>query len=104
VALGPNSGAAVERFGLESGDQRPRCRPGELCCDVDGFSLQAEVRIAADDREGLERVCRCVTRSPIQIERLSLDFLTAVRGGIPRARTRGVLALRCADRGLPPSA
>jgi len=72
VALGPNSGAAVERFGRESVDQRPRSRPGESCCDVDGFSLQAKVRIEAADREGLERVCRYVTRAPIHLERLSL--------------------------------
>jgi len=62
VALGPNGGAAVERFGRESRDQRPRSRPGELCCDIDDFSLQAKVRIAADDRDGLERLCRYVTR------------------------------------------
>jgi len=72
VALGPNSGAAVERFGRGNGDQRPRSMPGELCCDVDGFSLQAKVRIEADDREGLERVCRYVTRPPIRLESLSL--------------------------------
>jgi len=72
VALGPNSGAAVERFGRDVGDLRPRSSPGELCCEVDGFSLQAKVLIAADDREGLERVCRYVTRPPIKLERLSL--------------------------------
>jgi len=43
-----------------------------LCCDADGFSLHAKVRIAADDRDGLERLCRYVTRPPIQLERLSL--------------------------------
>jgi len=72
VAIGPNSGAAVERFGRESVDQRPRSRPGESCCDVDGFSLQAKVRIEAADREGLERVCRYATRAPIHLERRSL--------------------------------
>jgi len=55
-----------------AGDQRPRSRPGELCCGVDRFSLDAKVRIAADDRDGLELVCRYVTRLPIQLERLSL--------------------------------
>jgi len=72
VALGPNSGAAVERFGRGNGDQRPRSMPGELCCDVDGFSLHAKVRIAAHDRDGLERLCRYVNRPPIKLERLSL--------------------------------
>ena len=43
-----------------------------MCCDVDGFSLHAKVRIAADDRDGLERLCRHVTRPPIKLELLSL--------------------------------
>jgi hypothetical protein len=31
--------------------------PGELCCDVEQFSLHAKVRIEAADREGLQRLC-----------------------------------------------
>ncbi len=29
-----------------------------LCADIDGFSLHAAVRCAADDRQALERLCR----------------------------------------------
>ncbi|MBK7644621.1 MAG: transposase [Planctomycetes bacterium] len=35
-------------------------------------SLHAKVRIEAQDREGLERLCRYIARPPIKVERLSL--------------------------------
>jgi hypothetical protein len=61
VALGPKSAAAVERIG-RLGDVRPLFVPGELCCDIERFSLDAKVLIAADDRDRLERLCRYVAR------------------------------------------
>ena len=73
VALGPKRGSAVERLGHRQGDARPRFIPGELCCDIDYFSLHAKVRIAAHDREGLERLCRYVARPPFKAEKVSLD-------------------------------
>jgi hypothetical protein len=73
VAIGPKSGGAVERIGRRRRDDRPLFRPGELCCDIERFSLHAKVRIAAIDREGLERLCRYIARPPIKAERLSLD-------------------------------
>jgi len=39
---------------------------------IDDFSLHAKVRTQAADRERLERLCRYVTRPPIEVERLSL--------------------------------
>jgi hypothetical protein len=36
-------------------------------------SLHAKVRIAAHDRDGLERLCRYVARPPFRADRLSLD-------------------------------
>ena len=34
-----------------------------LCADIDGFSLHAAVRCGADDRQALEQLCRCITRT-----------------------------------------
>ncbi len=75
AALGPEGGKAVEHWGRRQGDDGapPRFIPGELCCDIDYFSLHAKVRIAAHDRDGLERLCRYVARPPFKAERLSLD-------------------------------
>ena len=67
VALGPKSGAAVERIGRRYRDERPLFVPGELCCDIERFSLHAKVRIAAahgEGREGLERLCRIPSKRP----------------------------------------
>jgi hypothetical protein len=41
-----------------------------LCARSEGFSLHAGVRVAAADREGLERVCRYVLRPPFAEERI----------------------------------
>ena len=62
AALGANGGAAVERIGRRRGGDRPLSMPGELCCDPERFSLHAKVRIEAEGREGLERLCRYVAR------------------------------------------
>ncbi|MBK7642132.1 MAG: transposase [Planctomycetes bacterium] len=74
VALGSKSGARVQRLGRrrDADPERPLFRPGELCCDIEQFSLHAKVRIEAQDREGLERLCRYIARPPIKVERLSL--------------------------------
>jgi hypothetical protein len=71
VAIGEESSASVERLGRRR-DARPFFLPGELCCDIDGFSLHAKVEIAAHDRDGLERLCRYLARPPIASERLTL--------------------------------
>jgi len=44
-----------------------------LCAKVDGFSLHAARTVEAVDREGLERLCRYGLRSPLSLERLSVD-------------------------------
>ena len=46
--------------------------PKEGCAAVDGFSLHANVRIAARDRPRLERLCRYLVRPPISDARLAL--------------------------------
>jgi len=70
VAIGEKSGASVERLGRRR-DARPLFLPGELCCDMDGFSLHAKVEIEAHDRDGLERLARYLARPPIATERLT---------------------------------
>ncbi len=71
VALGPHSGHPVARLGRRR-EVQPLFIPGELCCDVDGFSLHAKVEVEALDRERHEHLCRYVARPPIATERLSL--------------------------------
>jgi len=39
---------------------------------VDGFSLHADVSVAAEDRRGLERLCRYALRSSFSLQRLSV--------------------------------
>ena len=44
-----------------------------MCTRVQGFSLHAARTVAADDRLGLERLCRYGLRAPFSLDRLSLD-------------------------------
>jgi len=71
AVLGEGASSAVERLGRRRG-ARPLFLPGELCCDIDGFSLHAKVEIEAHDRDGLELLCRYLARPPLASERLSL--------------------------------
>jgi hypothetical protein len=71
VPLGPSSGQPIaRRRRRESAD--PIAFPKEGCAEVDGFSLHANVRIAARDRPRLERLCRYLVRPPISDARLAL--------------------------------
>jgi hypothetical protein len=71
IAFGPRAGQGVVRRGdFVDGDvtgavQRRRC------AEHDGFSLHADVAVAAHDRQRLERLCRYVARAPPCAERLS---------------------------------
>ena len=73
IAQGPRAGQKVLSLQLA-----PR-RPGgsreslALCANAHGFSLHAGVRCAADDRKGLEQLCRYITRPAISNERLSVN-------------------------------
>ncbi|MBK7645261.1 MAG: transposase [Planctomycetes bacterium] len=80
VALGAKSGARAERLGRrrEVEFERPLFIPGSLCCDIEQFSLHAKVRIEAQDREGLERLCRYIARPPIKVERHPLLVLSGI--------------------------
>ena len=74
IAQGPRAGQKVLRLQLAP---RHLARGGEssaLCANnAHGFSLHAGVRIAADDRQGLEQLCRYITRPAIANERLSVN-------------------------------
>ena len=48
-------------------------RPGRRSAFLDGYSLHADRLIDAEDREGLERLCRSGARSPVASSRLSRD-------------------------------
>jgi Putative transposase len=43
---------------------------GRLCAQVEGYNLQAPTRLAANDRDGLERMARYLARPPIATDRL----------------------------------
>ncbi|MCY2958974.1 MAG: transposase [Planctomycetota bacterium] len=72
VVLGPTSGQPQTRRDRKR-DRRPLSLPGELCCDLEGFSLHARVAIEGHDRAGLERLCRYIAHPAIASERLSID-------------------------------
>jgi hypothetical protein len=46
--------------------------PKPLCASVSGFSLHAATHVDADDREGLERLCKYGLRPPFAQDRLSV--------------------------------
>lgn len=48
---------------------QPRFR-GRRCAEVEGFNVHANVRVAANDRRGLETLCRYIARPPLSDERL----------------------------------
>jgi len=72
VALGERAGRALTRIGARPGREVAYV-PGELCAQLDGFSLHARVRVPPGDRDRLEHLCRYVARPAIATERLSLS-------------------------------
>ena len=65
---------------LLPGVEAPSFQVGKpLCAKVDGFSLHAARTVKTEDREGLERLCRYGLRSPLSLERLSIDSEGRVR-------------------------
>ncbi len=68
IAFGPRAGQKL----LTVQGAMPR-DPGferELCAQMQGFSLHAAVRCESDDRQGLERLCRYITRPALAYERV----------------------------------
>jgi hypothetical protein len=71
VALGSRAGARVRRLGQEPDAEAVTPRgPGQA--HLEGFDLHANVWVSANDRAGLERLCRYVLRPPFVQERLRL--------------------------------
>jgi hypothetical protein len=71
VALGPRAGARVRRLGREIDTEAVMSR-GPRQAHLEGFDLHANVWVSANDRAGLERLCRYVLRPPFAQERLRL--------------------------------
>jgi hypothetical protein len=70
-ALGARAGRRVRRLGPEAEAEGVQSR-GPRQAHLDGFDLHANVWVAANDRAGLERLCRYVLRPPFAQERLHL--------------------------------
>jgi hypothetical protein len=71
VALGPRAGARVRRLGAER-DTAAVTPRGPRQAHLAGFDLHANVLVSANDRAGVERLCRYVLRPPFAQERLRL--------------------------------
>ena len=71
IATGPHAGQRVLTGGIQIDDRYREARTGSRCANVAGFSLHANVAIAASDRPGLERLCRYTARPPLATQRLS---------------------------------
>ena len=72
VALGPNAGARVRRYGDPPEDEAPT-RVGPCHADADGFDLHAGLMVPAGHRDRLERLCRYALRPPLAQELLHVD-------------------------------
>jgi len=68
LVMGPKAGTRVVRlFGRAAGAPKEnRARPGH------GFDVHAGVRVSANDRNGLERLCRYLIRPPLSEDRVRL--------------------------------
>jgi len=83
IAQGPRAGQKV--LSLQLAPRHPGSRESSaLCANAHGFSLHAGVRCAADDRKGLEQLCRYITRPAISHERLSVNRAGQV---VPKLKT-----------------
>jgi hypothetical protein len=71
IALGARAGERVLQIGREPDAPWVTSR-GPCQAHLEGFDLHAAVTVAADDRTGVERLCRYVLRPPVAQERLSL--------------------------------
>src|SRR5256885_16240533 len=71
IALGPRAGARVLQLGREADAPWVTSR-GPCQAHLEGFDLHANITVAADDRAGVERLCRYVLRLPVAQDRLAL--------------------------------
>jgi len=83
IAFGPRAGQKL----LTVQGAMPR-EPGfeqDLRAETQGFSLQAAVRCEADDRQGLERLCRDITRPALAYDGGQCD---AAGRMVPKLKTQ----------------
>jgi hypothetical protein len=71
VALGSRAGVRVRRLG-DARDTAAVTSRGPRQAHLEGFDLHANVWVPANDRAGVERLCRYVLRPPFAQERLRL--------------------------------
>ena len=64
IAAGPRAGRKVFTI-VGRSEQREAQRTRELCANAHGFSLHAGVHCHANDRQGIEQLCRYITRPAI---------------------------------------
>jgi hypothetical protein len=76
--------------GLSREERRDRSRGRRERSVLDGFSLEASVRVHQNDRAGLERLCRYAVRPPLALHRLARapDGRLAYRMKRRRGRSR----------------
>jgi hypothetical protein len=79
-------------------DERPVTK-GALCGQSHGFNLQAATRVAANDKQGRERLCRYILRPPLANDRLSILDAGNVRLEFKRPWSDGTSSVE-----LPPLA
>ena len=71
IAFGPRAGQKV--LTVQGAMPRETEFKQTLCADIDGFSLHAAVRCAADDRQAPQQLCRYITRSALANERVQTN-------------------------------
>src|SRR5207253_4202773 len=71
IAPGPRAGTRVLQLGREPDAPWVTSR-GPCQAHLEGFDLHANVWVAANDRAGVERLCRYVLRPPLAQERLRM--------------------------------
>ena len=71
IAFGPRAGQNV--LTVQGAMPRQTEFKQTLCADINGFSLHAVVRCAADDRDALEQLCRTITRPALANERVQIN-------------------------------
>jgi hypothetical protein len=71
IAFGPRAGQKV--LTVQGAMPRQTDFNQTLCADMQGFSLHAAVRCAANERQALEQLCRYITRPALANERVQTN-------------------------------
>ena len=94
LLLGPRAGQRLMRlFGEAAHGERDVEASPEVQVPGYGFSVHAQTRISAHDRQGRERLCRYLTRPPLAQDRLHLLASGHVRLGLKRPWSDGTTSV-----------